>query len=122
MKLVYCCCHLLLLGGIVALLLFMPMTDRFLGGKHLTLPVRIYDTPGDIDGNGIIDLNDVGSLQRIYLEPGNYELGMLRVADLNQDSVIDTYDTAILLKYLSEENPAQMPPEVWFRSFSEKEE
>lgn len=101
--------------GAAALLLTMPLTDRFLGGQKLILPAAVYDTPGDTDGNGRLDLDDVRTLRAMYQNGTQPDAAMLPVADLNGDRVVDADDAGILLRYLSDENAADMTPDQYYK-------
>lgn len=57
---------------------------------------------GDVDGNGLIDANDVVVLRNHYL--GRLQQGSISNADVNGDGVIDTQDaTAIRNNYLDKQ-------------------
>jgi hypothetical protein len=60
--------------------------------------------PGDIDGNGIVDIYDAIRLANAFgSEPGDYNWNPN--TDINNDAIIDIYDTILLAIHYGEEIP-----------------
>ena len=57
-------------------------------------------SPGDINADGALDVNDVVLLQKWILKVKNTTLKDADAADMNSDGVIDIYDLALLKRKL----------------------
>ena len=65
--------------------------------KPESQPAVLY---GDVDGNGTVELNDVVLLNRNLLGLSPLTEAQLQAADFNQDTVIDSGDSLLILRSL----------------------
>ncbi|MDE5884376.1 MAG: dockerin type I repeat-containing protein [Oscillospiraceae bacterium] len=82
--------------------------DKILASVYkdaVILPLEVYpDTtenlPGDIDGNGNVDITDVIQMNRIYVGCQKFTPEQMKAGDVNQDGRIDLSDSMLVLHYL----------------------
>ncbi len=65
------------------------MTIRFAGSNGLTgtATIRLAHLPGDIDGNGVVDIRDATAFGNEFRRGG-----LRRLIDLNKDGSVDVQD------------------------------
>ncbi|MDE6087393.1 MAG: dockerin type I repeat-containing protein [Oscillospiraceae bacterium] len=82
--------------------------DKILASVYentVVLPLEVYpDTtenlPGDIDGNGTVDITDVIQMNRVYVGCQKFTPEQQKAGDINQDGRIDLSDSMQVLRYL----------------------
>jgi lactocepin len=78
-------------------------SDTTLSSPAYTLTLNVVSadgTPGDVNGDGVIDNRDVAVLRR-YIAGWSGVSVTLAAADVNDDGVIDNRDVAILRRYIA---------------------
>ncbi len=52
---------------------------------------------GDVDGNGVVDVNDVNLLNAYLMNCGSLDAAGLAAADVNGNGIIDAYDSTLIM-------------------------
>ncbi len=82
--------------------------DKILASVYkdaVILPLEVYpDTtenlPGDIDGDGTVDITDVIRMNRVYVGLQKFTPEQQKAGDINQDGRIDLSDSMQVLRYI----------------------
>ena len=82
--------------------------DKILASVYkdaVILPLEVYpDTtenlPGDIDGNGIVDIIDVIRMNRVYVGCQEFTPEQQKIGDINQNGKVDLNDSMQVLRYI----------------------
>ncbi|MDE6730658.1 MAG: dockerin type I repeat-containing protein, partial [Oscillospiraceae bacterium] len=82
--------------------------DKILASVYkdvVILPLEVYpDTtehlPGDVDGNGIVDITDVIRMNRVYVGRQKFTPEQIKAGDVNHDGKISLSDSMQVLRYL----------------------
>ncbi len=76
-------------------------TYEFAAGNYLVKYIAPLALAGDINGDGVVDVDDVSVLINSVLGDGNVTL---EIGDLNDDGVIDVNDVTVLVTLIVEGN------------------
>ncbi|MDE5884378.1 MAG: dockerin type I repeat-containing protein [Oscillospiraceae bacterium] len=82
--------------------------DKILASVYentVVLPLEVYpDTtenlPGDVDGNGTVDITDVIRMNRVYVGCQKFTPEQTKAGDVNHDGRIDLSDSMLVLRYI----------------------
>ncbi len=82
--------------------------DKILASVYkdvVILPLEVYpDTtdplPGDVDGNGIVDITDVIRMNRVYVGCQKFTPEQIKAGDVDHDGKISLSDSMQVLRYL----------------------
>ncbi|MDE5884377.1 MAG: dockerin type I repeat-containing protein [Oscillospiraceae bacterium] len=82
--------------------------DKILASVYkdaVILPLEVYpDTienlPGDVDGDGTVDITDVIQMNRVYVGRQKFTPEQMKAGDVNQDGRIDLSDSMQVLRYI----------------------
>lgn len=76
-----------------------PVSKARLAAAMQLNPARSTVMLGDVDGNGILTVNDVTEMEKAIVNPA-YELSNAAMADMNSDKKVDAADIALLIREL----------------------
>ncbi|MDE6729444.1 MAG: dockerin type I repeat-containing protein [Oscillospiraceae bacterium] len=82
--------------------------DKILASVYkdvVILPLEVYpDTtehlPGDVDGNGTVDITDVIRMNRVYVGCQKFTPEQIKAGDVDHDGKISLSDSMLVLRYL----------------------
>ncbi|MDE5768694.1 MAG: dockerin type I repeat-containing protein [Oscillospiraceae bacterium] len=82
--------------------------DKILASVYkdaVILPLEVYpDTtenlPGDVDGNGTVDITDVIRMNRVYVGCQKFTPEQLKAGDIDNDGKISLSDSMLVLRYI----------------------
>ncbi len=87
------------------------LVKEVVNGTRKTFPVDPNNLPGDMDGDGALDSDDINMLARVMLNPGNYvRTAFLKIADLNGDGKVNYEDLVALVKKMGEKKDEPVAP------------
>jgi len=87
------------------------LMKEVVGGARKTFPVDPNNLPGDMDGDGALDSDDINRLARVMLNPGDYvRTAFIKIADLNGDGKVNFEDLIALVKKLGEKKDEAAAP------------
>lgn len=78
------------------------LLKEYVYGDRKTFPVDPANLPGDINGNGIIDLRDLNTIVSVVLNPKEFPSWKVRLSDINKDGKVDFSDINEAIKKINE--------------------